>query len=89
MKVYLVAGGYKLHIKDYKEGNEPSHTVSGDEKACLFAYIIGVTRATRKCWDKRTTERSVELLSSAVSWFDLEVPENILSETVLVTRAQH
>lgn len=74
----MVAGGYILHIKDYKESNEPNRTVSGDEKACPFAYIIGVTRATRKCWDKRTTESSVELLSSAVSCFDLEVPENIL-----------
>jgi hypothetical protein len=78
-----------LHIKDYKESNELSHTVSGDKKACLFAYIIGVTRAMKKCWDKRTTECSVELLSFMVSWFDLEVPKNILSETVLVTRAQH
>jgi len=81
------SGGYELYIKDYKKGNEPSRTVSGDEKTCPFTYIIGVTRAIRKCWDKRTTERSVELPPSAVSWFDLEVPEGILSELVLVIRA--
>ena len=50
----------------------------GAMRKCWYekAHVIGVTRATRKCWDKRTTEHSVELLSSAVSWFDLEVPED-------------
>jgi hypothetical protein len=60
---------YELHIKDYNESNELSRTVSSDVRSRTLLESQGQRE------NVGTKEPRVELLSSAVSWFDLESPK--------------